>query len=60
MLMSDCFANRGGIPRSSAFHSIHIEGRGRFLIRADVPRLLDAAAAAIGPDVRLAGKRIWL
>ena len=63
MLMSDRFASRGGIPRSTAFHPgfhpINVEGRGRFLIRADVPHLFDAAAKAIGPDVRLAGKRIW-
>jgi cytosine/adenosine deaminase-related metal-dependent hydrolase len=64
MLMSDRFARHSGIPRSGAFHPgflpINVQGRGRFLIRADVPYLLDAAAAAVGPDVRLAGKCIWI
>jgi adenine deaminase len=60
MLMSDRFANRSRIPRSGVFHSIHVEGRGSFLIRADLPNLHEGAAAAIGPDLRLAGKRICL
>ncbi len=59
MLMSDRFANRGGMSRSNALHTIHLEGRGRFHIRADVPHLLEAAARVVGPNVRLAGKRIW-
>jgi cytosine/adenosine deaminase-related metal-dependent hydrolase len=59
MLMSDRFANLGRIPRSSVLRPIRVEGRGRFLIRADVPYLHDTAATAVGPNVRLAGKRIW-
>jgi cytosine/adenosine deaminase-related metal-dependent hydrolase len=39
---------------------IHIEGRGSFLVRADVPYLHAAASAAIGAEVRLAGKRVDL
>jgi cytosine/adenosine deaminase-related metal-dependent hydrolase len=39
---------------------IHIEGRGTFMIRANVPRLHAAASLAIGSEVRLAGKRICI
>jgi cytosine/adenosine deaminase-related metal-dependent hydrolase len=47
-------------PRFKGLKSIHIEGRGRFLIRADVPYLHAAASMAIGAEVRLAGKRVCL
>jgi cytosine/adenosine deaminase-related metal-dependent hydrolase len=60
MLMSDRFAQSGRITRSNALRSIHVEDRGWFLIRADVPSLFDAAAKVLGSEVRLAGKRIWL
>jgi hypothetical protein len=59
MLMSDRFSDFGRISRSGVLRSIRVEGRGRFLIRADVPYLHDTAATAIGANVRLAGKRIW-
>jgi cytosine/adenosine deaminase-related metal-dependent hydrolase len=51
MLMSDRFQPTG-------FNPIHVEGRGRWLIRANVPRLHAAASEAIGSEIRLAGKRI--
>jgi cytosine/adenosine deaminase-related metal-dependent hydrolase len=60
MLMSDRFAQSGRIARSNALRSIYVESRGWFLIRANVPSLFDAAAKALGSEVRLAGKRIWL
>lgn len=42
------------------FHHIHLEGRGSWMIRADVPNFYAAASAAIGPEVRLAGRRVCL
>lgn len=42
------------------FYPIHLDGRGTWMIRADVPALLAAAAAAIGPEIRLAGRRVSL
>jgi cytosine/adenosine deaminase-related metal-dependent hydrolase len=39
---------------------IHVEGRGSFLIRADMPYLHAAASAALGAELRLAGRRVCL
>jgi cytosine/adenosine deaminase-related metal-dependent hydrolase len=58
MLMSDRFAANSAFPDFKGFNPIHIEGRGSWLIRADVPSLHAAASAAIGSGVRLAGKRL--
>jgi cytosine/adenosine deaminase-related metal-dependent hydrolase len=55
MLVSGRFAKRCDV---SGLHPIQVEGRGRWLIRADVPRLYDAATQALGPEIRLAGRRI--
>jgi cytosine/adenosine deaminase-related metal-dependent hydrolase len=59
MLVSGRFAAQA-CPRFKGLEPIHIEGRGTFLIRADAPSLYAAASVAIGPEVRLAGKRICL
>jgi hypothetical protein len=59
MMASNRFAAQA-CPRFKDLEPIHIEGRGTFLIRAGVPRLYAAASAAIGPELRLAGKRICL
>jgi hypothetical protein len=59
MLMSDSFTANPFLPDCNGFDPIHIEGRGSWLIRADVPGLYDAASAAIGQEVRLAGKLVW-
>ncbi len=40
------------------FHAIHVEGRGTRMIRVDVPGLYATAAARLGPEIRLAGRRI--
>jgi cytosine/adenosine deaminase-related metal-dependent hydrolase len=55
MLASDRFARP-----FQGLKPIHVEGRGRFLIRADIEYLHAAASMALGADVRLAGKRICL
>ena len=55
MLLSDCLASRMGAP---GLDPIHVEGRGRYLVRADIPALYAAAARALGPEIRLAGRRV--
>lgn len=59
MLMSARFAECGAIALKG-FHSMQLEGRGSWMVRADVPSLYRAACAAIGPEVRLGGKRVCL
>jgi cytosine/adenosine deaminase-related metal-dependent hydrolase len=54
MLASERFAELA----NGSFHSIEIEGRGRWLVRANLPRLRASAIAALGPEIRLAGRRI--
>jgi cytosine/adenosine deaminase-related metal-dependent hydrolase len=43
---------------TAAWHSIRIEGRGEWLMPFDVPLLLQQAQAALGPEIRLAGRRV--
>jgi cytosine/adenosine deaminase-related metal-dependent hydrolase len=57
MLVSSRFQARTSL-RFEDLNPIHVEGRGSFLIRADVPRLCAAASAALGSNLRLAGRRI--
>jgi cytosine/adenosine deaminase-related metal-dependent hydrolase len=40
------------------FHALHVEGRGEWLIDADVPNLLQSAKKALQETVRLAGRKI--
>ncbi len=48
-----------GIPDTGkSLHSIDVEGRGKFLVDADVPYLNDQARKALGPDYSLAGRRV--
>jgi cytosine/adenosine deaminase-related metal-dependent hydrolase len=54
MLSSDRFAELTGTD----FRPIDVEGRGRRLVRADIPRLYSSAAVALGPEIRLAGRLI--
>lgn len=60
MLLSENLAGRFARLRLRNFHRIRIEGRGSWRIRADVPRLYTSASQAIGPEVRLSGKRVCL
>jgi hypothetical protein len=39
---------------------IEIEGRGRFLVAADVHGLYNQTAAVLGRDFQLAGRRVGL
>ena len=55
MLLSDCLASRMGV---AGLNPIQVEGRGRYLVRADIPGLYAAAANALGPEIRLAGRRV--
>lgn len=51
-LLSDEFGARKHL------HSIHVEGRGKFFVDADVPGLHEIAMKALGPEYRLAGRRV--
>jgi cytosine/adenosine deaminase-related metal-dependent hydrolase len=53
MLVSSRFRTVG-----KGFHAIHVEGRGSWMIRVDVPRFYTAAAKALGPEIRVAGRRV--
>jgi len=54
MLASERFASL----TDGDFHPLAIEGRGRWLVRAKIPRLRAAAEEALGPEIRLAGRRV--
>ena len=58
MLASDRLA-KDGVPGMRGLHSLEVEGRGRCFVRANIPKLYDAAVRTIGPEVRLAGKRVF-
>ncbi len=57
MLISARFAIRSGVALNG-FEALQIKGRGSWMIRADIPGLYRAAADAIGPEVRLGGRRV--
>ena len=42
----------------TGLHPIRVEGRGDFLVDANVPRLHEHARRALGSELRLAGRRI--
>jgi cytosine/adenosine deaminase-related metal-dependent hydrolase len=58
MLLSHVFAERARADNAAGFNSLNVEGRGRWLVRVPVPRLYAAAAAALGPEIRLAGRLV--
>ena len=43
---------------TNGFHPIAVEGRGEWLTPFDVPALLRSAQSVLGPEIRLAGKRV--
>jgi hypothetical protein len=48
-----------GIPDATkSLKPIRVDGRGEFLVDADVPYLHDQARKALGPDYSLAGRRV--
>ncbi|MCX6620441.1 MAG: amidohydrolase family protein [Acidobacteria bacterium] len=55
-LMSSAFARHHPRLVHARMRPIEVEGRGRWLVDADVPALHAEAAAALGPDVKLAGR----
>ena len=55
MLLSESLASRTG---SSGLRPIQVEERGSYLVRAEIPKLYSAAAQALGPEIRLAGRRV--
>jgi hypothetical protein len=60
MLFAQALSARPPFSRLRGFHRIQLEGRGSWLIRADVPRLYAAASKAIGSEIRLAGRRVCI
>jgi len=42
----------------NGLYPIEVEGRGKFLVDANIPRLRERAQRALGKDLRLAGRRI--
>ncbi len=59
-LASTQLASRFALPSSRRFHSICIEGRGRWCVAENIPYLHSLAVKGLGPDFRLAGKRVSL
>ena len=57
LISDDLLARWPGRP-PRFFEPIVVEGVKRF-VAAPVSRLLDAARRELGPDIRLAGKRVW-
>jgi cytosine/adenosine deaminase-related metal-dependent hydrolase len=44
--------------KTADFHWIHLEGRGSWLTPFNVPEFLQSAQNALGPEIRLAGRRV--
>lgn len=57
-LISPALRHRFGNRLTGRLHSIALEGRGAWHTPFDIPRLLRDAQAVLGPDIRLAGKRV--
>jgi cytosine/adenosine deaminase-related metal-dependent hydrolase len=58
MLLSNCLAGNSRAHYAGGFNRISVRGRGQWLIRADVPNLYAEAARELGPEIRLAGRRV--
>jgi cytosine/adenosine deaminase-related metal-dependent hydrolase len=58
VMMSESFVHDTNRPVTASFHPLEVEGRGRFFVRAPVARLHATAAEHLGPEVRMAGKRL--
>jgi cytosine/adenosine deaminase-related metal-dependent hydrolase len=59
MLLSNRLARESDIhPVRRGMHSLKVEGRGEWLVRADVPRLYSAAAGALGGHMHLSGRLV--
>jgi cytosine/adenosine deaminase-related metal-dependent hydrolase len=59
MLVSHRMQREREIPGTKqGMRWLEVETRGRYLVRANVPRLYDTAVCALGSEIRLAGKRV--
>jgi hypothetical protein len=59
-LISRSLVSRNSHLRLSGLRNISLEGRGAWLVDADVPSLHEIAAGVLGPEFRLAGRRVSL
>jgi cytosine/adenosine deaminase-related metal-dependent hydrolase len=57
-LVSAAFAQSRRTAMERGFNPIELEGRGRWFVKMNVPRLLASSVNAIGPEIRLAGRRV--
>ncbi|HML16072.1 MAG TPA: amidohydrolase family protein [Bryobacteraceae bacterium] len=57
-LISKQLHSRFGSRIAKTFRTVALEGRGEWFTPFDVPRLLKSARAVLGPEIRLAGKRV--
>ncbi len=58
MLLSDRLGAHSRAHYGAGLNPISIQGRGQWLIRADVSNLYAEAARELGPEIRLAGRRV--
>jgi len=61
-LISKRLLERVPLCLAAGWHSIRLEGRGEWLTPFDVPSFLKQAQTALGPEIRLAGRRVtqWI
>jgi cytosine/adenosine deaminase-related metal-dependent hydrolase len=57
-LMSARFAQARRTAMERGFHPMELEGRGRWFVKMNVPKLLASSVNAIGSEIRLAGRRV--
>lgn len=57
-LVSRRFASRLPPEEKAALQEIHVEGRGEYLVRAKVAELYSETSEILGPDIRLAGRKV--
>jgi cytosine/adenosine deaminase-related metal-dependent hydrolase len=57
-LISKRLLKRFSPSLTAGWHSIRLEGRGEWVTPVDVPWLLQQAQAALGPEIRVAGRRV--
>lgn len=57
-LVSEAFAQSRRTGMEHGLHPIELEGRGRWFVQMNIPRLLASSVNAIGSEIRLAGRRV--
>lgn len=58
-LASERLLDRVKSPAVGPLHRIRLEGRGAWFTDVDIPSLHRATIGALGPEYRLAGRRVW-